>query len=269
MKHSKYLNSGLINLIFLKELVSEMIEKKDVKDKIKSFALTLKKLPLIKEELDVFQQFMDSYIPDKRTASRLISEIKNDIKSKDWKELEKQRQMFFEDVKKIYPTISENLNDKIENYKYFASIKNFIDDAINQKLNAKDRIVIEESIVDTLITGKHIAKAVRETRESNQMPKEADTLVVGLMIKEFCNKWKKNSTPTQYQYLVEYASQGKSINHKWLNLLRNKMRKINPESFDEETKQKIDSAKELLETKIHISSEEIFDFSELLDELNK
>jgi cysteinyl-tRNA synthetase len=87
MKHSKYLNSGLINLIFLKELVSEMIEKKDVKDKIKSFALTLKKLPLIKEELDVFQQFMDSYIPDKRTASRLISEIKNDIKSKDWKEL--------------------------------------------------------------------------------------------------------------------------------------------------------------------------------------
>lgn len=269
MRHSKHLNSGIINSVFQKTLISEIVKGKDVKDKIRKYSLILKKYNLIREELDVFNQLMESYTDDKRVAGKLLDEIKSDILKKDWTNIEKQRQQFLEEVKKIDPSLNDNLNEDIANYKYLASIKNFLDDAIFGVLNAKDRMMIEESLITVLTKGQHIGKVINQVRESNDMPKEADPLVVNLMIRDFTSKWKQALTPTQYQYLIEYTANGRSVNNKWLNLLRKKFRKVQATIINEETKTLFENAKNLIEKKIHLNSEEILNYAELLDEVGK
>lgn len=250
-------------------LISEIVNGKDVKNKVLQYGKILKKYDLIREELDIFSQLQETYSKDRRIASKFITELKSDIKNRKWGNLEKQRQQFYEEIKKIYPEIQDNLNEEILNYKFLASIKNFVDDAIYGKLNAKDRMMIEESLVDTLMSGKHIIESVKAIRESNQIPQEVDPLVVNIMMKDFTKKWKQNFTPTQYQYLIEYTANGKAINTKWLNFLRKKFRKVNGNSLLIETKKMFEEAKNILEKRIHLTSEDILNYAELIDEVAK
>ena len=269
MTHSKYLNSGIINNVFQKTLISEIINKKNVKNKVLQYGKILKKYELIRNELDIFNQLQETYSKDRRVASKFITELKNDIKNKKWNDLDRQRQQFYEEIKRIDPKIQEKINEEVSNYKFLASIKNFIDDAIANKLNAKDRMMIEESLVDTLMSGKHIVESVKAIRESNQIPKEADPLVVNIMMKDFTRKWKAALTPTQYQYLIEYTANGKIVNLKWLNYLRNKFRRVNENNLLVETQKMFEEARNILEKRIHLTSEDILNYAELIDEILK
>ena len=269
MTHSKYLNSGIINNVFQKTLISEIINKKNVKNKVLQYGKILKKYDLIRNELDIFNQLQETDSKDRRVASKFITELKNDIKNKKWNDLDRQRQQFYEEIKRIDPKIQEKINEEVSNYKFLASIKNFIDDAIANKLNAKDRMMIEESLVDTLMSGKHIVESVKAIRESNQIPKEADPLVVNIMMKDFTRKWKAALTPTQYQYLIEYTANGKIVNLKWLNYLRNKFRRVNENNLLVETQKMFEEARNILEKRIHLTSEDILNYAELIDEILK
>jgi hypothetical protein len=272
MKHSKFLNSGLIDYAYQKQLISEIIAGSDYKPMITGYIAALKKLNLVKEEIDIFNQLTDTYITDKNLTYKFISEIKGDIKNKlkDADSLNKQRQMFYEEVRKIMPNIQKALNDDIPRYKFYASIKNFVDDSLLSTLNAKERTIISENISENLMKNTQLVENVRDMRDANDMPKQADPLVVSVMIKEFCNKWKKTLSPTQYKYLVEYTTNGRTINKDWLEKLKREFKSINYKLIkDSASRKKVAHFLTVLNNKKTAIAEDILQYAEVLDTINE
>lgn len=272
MKHSKYLNVALIDYAFQKQLMAELISDREYKPMIVGYINALKSLTLVKEELDIYNQLTDSYVTDRVLANKFLSEIKSDISNKlgNAESLNKERQMFYEEVRKVMPNIAEALGSEIPRYKFYASIKNLIDDTLSRNLNAKDRTVVSENIVENLMKNSVLVENVKDMRDANDMPKQADPLVVTMMIKEFCNKWQKTLSPTQYEYLVEYATGGRTINKQWMERLKREFKSIDYKLIkDSVSRKKVINFLTVLNTNKSPIAEDILQYAEVLDALNE
>lgn len=271
MKHSKYLNSGFIANNVEKIIISKISNNdKTISEGFNKYVSLLKSLPLVRKELDIFEQLSLTFTDRKALGSKLLAEIKKDIQKNTWNGLTKERQIFYDKTKKIFPNLSENLEHYLKDYKLFGSIKNFIDDSIERKLNAKERLIIEENIVEALCNGNKAKDKAELIAETNQIPSEVDPLAVTLMIRSFCKKWKSILTPTQYSYIVDYASNSNNINENWTNKIKQNLNQfplnaIDSEEVLEKTKKVINEANQ----KNIFNNEEILKFSELVDNLNK
>jgi len=271
MNHSKYLNSGIVNYLFQNILISEMIQNKDYQNSVNKYIEVLKKSPLIMEEINIYNQILDTCIEKPELADKFISELNNDITNKLNVNISKERQKFYENVRKIYPIIETKINEKIKKYKTFASINNFIDNLLKiQNLDARERTVVYESIKEHLLDNKSLRNTKQIIEATNSIPEEVDPLVVNVMIKEFKNKWEKTLSKSQYQYLIEYISEGKSINGKWLNMLKRKFGTVNYQLInDSKTLNNLKSFVNNINTKKSPSSEEILEYLEVYDEVKK
>lgn len=269
MKHSKFLNSAIIDNLFKKVLIAEAT-KNIASNKVDGYAKILAKFPLIRKELKVFNQLAESYTTeDRRIAQKLITELRKDIKNKEWSGLEVSRQKFFEEVKKIAPEIVEASKEKIRNYKFYASIKNFIDDSIRPSLSPKDRVMVEETIIKTITEGTHISRNFLMANEASKIPAEVDVLVTEVLIDNFSKKWKNALTESQYKYLIDYAANGDDNNYKWLNSIRKRIRKIDEGKIADETvREMFVDAKKNVEESINLNAEQILEYNELIDELS-
>jgi len=271
MKHSKYLNSGLINYL-IENIITSKISKNDktiAKDFMKYVKL-IKSLPLIREELKFYDQLTTSFVEKRYLGSKLLSEIKKDLKKVEWDNLSRQRQMFFDKTKKIFPELLTEINNRQNKYKLFASIQNFIDDAKVNKLTAKERIIVEENIIENLSNGFGITEFVDKVKEYNEIPLEADPLVVSIMIKDFNKKWKSVLSETQYKYLVDYTSNGNSINSTWINRIKKSLNQYNPELIkSEEISNKVEKIITEVTNKTTFNSENILQYCELIDSLKE
>ena len=269
MTHSKYLNSGIINNLFQSVLISEMINNNDYNDQIKQYIDVLKKSPLIMEEINIYNQILDTCIDKPELADKFLMELNIDIKSKLSNNMIKERQKFYEDVRKVCTIIESKMDSKIKKYKIFASINNYIDNQLEvKKLNALERTSVNEVIKEHLINNKTMKRTIQMIEESNKLPKEVDPLVVDIMIKEFKNKWEKTLSKSQYQYLIEYISVGKSINSKWLSMLKRKLGTVNYKLIsDHKTVDNLKTFVEELNTKRGVSSEELLEYLEVYDEV--
>lgn len=264
MRHSKYLNSGLLAFLVENILVQEVFTKQ-VSNKMLRYTKLLSQLKNVKNELNVFEQLTNT-VCDKNYANKLLVEIKKDISKIDKNKLIKERQRFCDNIVNIFPEIKILLSNKINEYKTFASIKNFIDDVLEQKLNAKERLIIHESIIHNLVNNK-VVKYSKMLNETDSMPNEVDGLTVNIMLTDFLTKWKKILTETQFKYIVEYASFGDNINNKWKRKIISNLERHSKNIQDEEVANK---TKAVLE-RVHKSydSENILEYCELIDALKE
>ena len=262
MRHSKFLNSGLLAFLVENILVHEITTKKD-SGKMRKYAQVINELNNVKAELDVVDALFNT-ICDKSYANKLLSEIKKDIKKIEKKKLDIERQKFYDNVVNIFPEIKLFLSTKINEYKTLASIKNFIDDTLEQKLNAKERLLIQESIISNLVNNKNL-KYSEMLNEANSIPNEVDGLTLNIMLNDFMKRWKKILTETQYKYLIDYTSFGENINTKWKRKIIDNLEKHSQKIDDEELSNKIVAILERV-NKNH-NTENILEYCELVDAL--
>ena len=271
MKHSKYLNSGLIANTVEKIVISKIAENDSkVVKKFHQYINVIKSLPMIKEELNIFDELNDTCVERKALANKLLAEVKKDIHQKDWRGRDKQRQIFYDKVRVIFPEINEHLKQYIKDYKSFASIKNFIDDTIDRKLSAKERLIVEESIIENMCSNKKINNQVQMISEANEIPEEIDHLATHIMVRDFCKKWQSTLSPTQFQYLVAYASNGDVINEEWSKKIHDKLDAFDIGSIkSEETSEKTSRLINEVKKKTQLSNIEILEYAELVDSLSE
>lgn len=271
MRHSKYLNSGLIAHNIEKIIISK-INNNDNKlsEQFNRYIKLLKSLPLIQKELNIFEQLTLTYTDRKALGSKLLAEIKKDIQKDYWTYIQRERQIFYDKAKKIFPNLLENLDQHMKEYKLFGSIKNFIDDSIQRKLNAKERLIIEENIVEALCNGNKAKEQVKLIEETNQIPSEVDPLTVSLMIRNFCQKWKSVLTPTQYSYIIDYTANKNNLNEDWTVKIKNNLNSFPLNTIkSEEILEKTQNIITEINQKSLLSNEEILEISELIDTLKE
>ena len=151
MKHNKKRNTAFLYESLIKELTKAIVRKDNAKRTIvvEIIKKYFHKNSVLKEQLDVYSNLLNTNSNNKDYIVRLMHESKKDYDAVDKKKV-------FNAQTSLIKEINESLSNEvfanfISNYRNLASIGQFLD---SDSLNAKQRILIESKIVSTLSTQK-------------------------------------------------------------------------------------------------------------------
>tara|TARA_R100000008_G_C3579343_1_gene167378 strand:+ start:494 stop:1315 length:822 start_codon:yes stop_codon:yes gene_type:complete len=175
LKHNKKRNTAFLYEILVREIVKQTISKnKDKRDQVINVMKEhFKNNTCMKEELTLFKNILETKNLAPNTAEKLIQETK-----RQYNKIDKDK--LFLEQSDLIKTINKNLskgvfNNFVPNYKDLATLSQIF----NDDLSSKKRVLLEENIVNRLIT-------------ENQKNKIKDSSKIsGLVIKKFVENYNK------------------------------------------------------------------------------
>lgn len=194
LKHNKKRNTAFIYEALVRELTKSIIKKDS--NKKKRIVSIIKKhysngSPLYRE-LQVYKSIYESSNLKKTTAEKLLNEAKNEFHALNKKEIFKEQTSLIKSINTILS--SEIYSNFVPNYKTLASIQSIF----NSQNTVKDRILLEEKLVEFLTTERE--------NESFNIKDPVDNLVYKSFVKKFNEKYKATLTESQKHLLTKYVT---------------------------------------------------------------
>ena len=193
LKHNKKRNTAFVYEALIRELTESVVKNnKNKQNKIVSIIKDhFNNSSVLKEELDLYKSIYETRHIKKSTAEKIVVEAKQKYSNLNKKEIFQEQTAL---INKINKTLSGKLfTSFVPNYKSIASVYSIFQDA----LPVKDRVLLEESIVDQM-------SASVETRQEGQQP--IDSLVYNTFVNKFNEEYKEVLNESQKELLSHYIS---------------------------------------------------------------
>ncbi len=193
LKHNKKRNTAFVYEALIRELTESVVKNnKNKQNKIVSIIKDhFNNSSVLKEELDLYKSIYETRHIKKSTAEKIVVEAKQKYSNLSKKEIFQEQTAL---INKINKTLSGKLfTSFVPNYKSIASVYSIFQDA----LPVKDRVLLEESIVDQM-------SASVETRQEGQQP--IDSLVYSTFVNKFNEEYKEVLNESQKELLSHYIS---------------------------------------------------------------
>ncbi len=241
LKHNKKRNTAFVYEALVRELTESVVKNnKNKQNKIVSIIKDhFKGDSLLKEELELYKSIYETRHIEKKTAEKIIYQVKEKHDSLD------KRKLFLEQsalISKINRTLSNKVySNFVPNYKTIASVYSIFQDA----LPVKDRVLLEENIVDQM-------SASVEVENLPQQP--IDSLVYGSFVTKFNEEYSASLNENQKLLLNTYVSsfEDNGIDLKiYLNeeisRIKNKLAELKDENQEVPLKEKIEKVYNILD----------------------
>ena len=193
LKHNKKRNTAFVYEALVRELTESVV--KNNKNKQNKIVTIIKEHfgseSLLKEELELYRTIYETRHIEKTTAEKIVVKVKEKHDSLD------KRRLFLEQsalISKINRTLSSKLySNFVPNYKTIASVYSIFQEA----LPVKDRVLLEENIVDQMSASVEI---IQETQQP------IDSLVYSTFVEKFNQEYSNNLNENQKSLLGNYIS---------------------------------------------------------------
>lgn len=235
IKHNKIKNSGILFELLTRQLTADIIigvEKSKAHELIEKYFS--KDTELVKEYL-LYNTILRYKTPDKDKAKDFISEVLKSKKSNiDEKKLNREKYNLVKEIKESYDE-DGFFNNKINNYKLYASIyKLFKHNELEYKDSPGTITESKYNIIDNICnvtpanTDVESDEVLEEYKKQNQ---DLRLLAYKVMVDKFNNKYSTNLNENQSKLLKEYInniSSSKSLNNfmeKEIPIITDKLKK--------------------------------------------
>lgn len=193
LKHNKKRNTAFLYEALVRELTESVVKNnKHKQNKIVSIIKDhFNTDSVLKEELELYKSIYETRHIEKKTAEKIVYQVKERHDSLDKKKLFQEQSAL---INKISRTLSTKLyNNFVPNYKTIASVYSIFQDA----LPVKDRVLLEENIVEQM-------SASVETVQETLQP--IDSLVFNTFAQKFNEEYKDLLSESQKNLLGNYIS---------------------------------------------------------------
>ena len=203
IKHNKKRNTAFLYEALVRELTKASI-KRDEKKKNTILCMLKESFQagtLLSRELKLYQNILDTETEEKRLAEKIIFESRLERSAMDNKKLFNEQSAL---ISRINKELSQDVySNFVPNYKDLATLHQIFN---NPKVNAKTRVLLEESIVDRMV------QRAESSQESNMH--HIDDIVYRSFIEKF-NKQYHSLSENQKTLLKTYiASAGDDLEMK-------------------------------------------------------
>ncbi len=193
LKHNKKRNTAFVYEALVRELTESVV--KNNKNKQNKIVSIIKSHfggdSLLKEELELYRSIYETKDIEKNTAEKIMYQVKEKHDSLDKRKLFQEQSAL---INKINRTLSNKVyNNFVPNYKTIASVYSIFQDA----LPVKDRVLLEENIVDQM-------SASLEIKQETQQP--IDSLVYNNFVSNFNEEYANSLNENQKSLLGSYIS---------------------------------------------------------------
>ena len=193
LKHNKKRNTAFVYEALVRELTESVV--KNNKNKQNKIVSIIKEHfagnSVLKEELELYKTIYETRHIEKTTAEKIVVKVKEKHDDLDKRKLFQEQSAL---INKINRTLSSKVyTNFVPNYKTIASVYSIFQDS----LPVKDRVLLEESIVDQM-------SASVETEQETQQP--IDSLVLGSFITKFNEEYSKQLNLEQRTLLENYIT---------------------------------------------------------------
>tara|TARA_R110000824_G_C15227726_1_gene678155 strand:+ start:3267 stop:4076 length:810 start_codon:yes stop_codon:yes gene_type:complete len=192
LKHNKKRNTAFLYEALIRTLTSSMVnnrtkEQKIIKRIIKEF---FNKDKILKQELDIYDQLLQTKSEGDKACRRLMFEIKKDFLFLD-------RRKVFNEQTKLIKKINESLSNSffatfISNYRNIATIGQFLH---SDKLVAKQRILLEDTVLKLM-----------NSNSPKKEIKHIDNLTFKTFVDKFNSTYKNTLKEEQKILLTHYIT---------------------------------------------------------------
>jgi hypothetical protein len=208
--HNKKRNVGLLNEFFARYIANALVEQngtgvEKATDLYKKYFLGNTE---ISKEWKLFRALYETNLTSKETANGLIGRVKSVSGNLNSTSLEAEKT-------KLIHEVNNTLGDKeffkrpVGDYKLQASIQVLLNNWREKKLteSLSEMATLEDSVMEHLVRAKIEPKgnSVYLEMDGNQIDKEIDSLVVGLMSEKFNTKFNKELFDEQRQIVSNYV----------------------------------------------------------------
>jgi hypothetical protein len=193
LKHNKKRNTAFVYEALVRELTESVVRQN--KNKQNKIVTIIKEhftgSSLLKEELELYKSIYETRDLEKETAEKIMFQVKERHDLLDKKKIFQEQSAL---INKINRTLSQKVyNNFVPNYKTIASVYSIFQDS----LPVKDRVLLEESIVDQM------SSSVGEELNTQQ---PIDSLTYKTFVNKFNEEYSENLTESQKSLLGHYIS---------------------------------------------------------------
>lgn len=244
LKHNKKRNTAFVYEALVRELTESVV--KNNKNKQNKIVSIIKEHftgdSVLKEELELYKSIYETRDINKNTAEKIVVEVKDRYDSLDKRKLFQEQSAL---INKINKTLSKNIfSNFVPNYKSIASVYSIF----QQSLPVKDRVLLEENIVEQMSSSV-------ETKQEVQQP--IDSIVYNTFVSKFNEEYSEVLSENQKnllgKYISSFADNGIELKvylNEEIGRLKEDLNKVRTEgtaSIDEGLKGKIDKIYDILE----------------------
>tara|TARA_R110001592_G_scaffold61696_1_gene188498 strand:+ start:3622 stop:4452 length:831 start_codon:yes stop_codon:yes gene_type:complete len=193
LKHNKKRNTAFVYEALVRELTESVVKNnKNKQNKIVSIIKEhFKGSSVLKEELELYKTIYETRHIEKNIAEKIVVKVKEKHDSLDKKRLFQEQSAL---INKINRTLSSKLyNNFVPNYKTIASVYSIFQEA----LPIKDRVLLEENIVDQMSSSVEI-------KPETQQP--IDSIVYSSFVNKFNEEYAESLNEGQRTLLGKYIS---------------------------------------------------------------
>lgn len=277
--HNKKRNTALLYEFLIRHISSCYVEN-DIPGRTKALAISRKffgKGSALKEELNLFNQVLDTQIGFRESANKIINAICESAEKMNARELDQEKSKLIREINYTFNADSF-YSYKIPNYTIYASVQTLLSESRkkNKTLDTVDRIKIEENIV------KHLMQEKKEMEPLRINPRYSNT-VYKFAKRNFDRKYATQLNENQKKLLTKYSvylmneNSGvvKSAIQKEVSNVKVELKKIADEQIREDKelmKRLTECYKQFASTDYSVVSEQnilsILQYMSLIDEVN-
>jgi hypothetical protein len=193
IKHNKKRNTAFLYEALVRELTKASIKKDNVRKNtiISIFKDFFKPGTTLYRDYKLYENIVNTQVEERRLAEKIIVESRLERSALDNKRLFNEQSAL---ISRINKELSSDIySNFVPNYKDLATLHQIFN---NPKIEAKKRVLLEESIVDSMV-------ATGDTEESKSM-KHIDNIVYKTFVEKFNNSY-SNLNENQKQMLKAYT----------------------------------------------------------------
>jgi len=193
LKHNKKRNTAFVYEALVRELTESVVKNnKNKQNKIVSIIKEhFNRTSTLKKELDLYQTIYETRHVDKNLAEKIVVQAKQEYDSLDKKKLFQEQSAL---INKINRTLSSKLySNFVPNYKSIASVYSIF----QQELPVKDRVLLEENIVNQMSASMNVEKTEQ---------KPIDSIVYRTFVNKFNEEYSSALNEQQQTLLNHYVS---------------------------------------------------------------
>ena len=193
LKHNKKRNTAFVYEALVRELTESVVKNnKNKQNKIVSIIKEhFNRASTLKKELELYQTIYETRHVDKNLAEKIVVQAKQEYGSLDKKKLFQEQSAL---INKINRTLSSKLySNFVPNYKSIASVYSIF----QQELPVKDRVLLEENIVNQMSASMNVEKTEQ---------KPIDSIVYRTFVNKFNEEYSSTLNEQQQTLLNHYVS---------------------------------------------------------------
>ncbi len=193
IKHNKKRNTAFLYEALVRELTKASIKKDNVRKNtiISIFKDFFKPGTTLYRDYKLYENIVNTQVEERRLAEKIIVESRLERSALDNKRLFNEQSAL---ISRINKELSSDIySNFVPNYKDLATLHQIFN---NPKIEAKKRVLLEESIVDSMV-------ATGDMEESKSM-KHIDNIVYKTFVEKFNNSY-SNLNENQKQMLKAYT----------------------------------------------------------------